>query len=404
MRLERSRSRLSFRRRRRRSGGCFTILISIGLAGVVSLMVWFWINRFTTPSPSSSSANLMASAQNAFARGDLSGAISLTNQILSDEPDNTDALRLLARSLIYRSYSEYDRASDQQTALDATTDAYRREPTNLDVLAIHAFALQAADDSNDAAEVAQKVLAKNPNYGLAHTALALAYGEAGAHDAALRESQRAVQTSTDDTRIDALRALAITDSDSGSYSDAINTVDQAIALNSNLITLYFERAQYDQLLGDTDSATVAYFDVLTHDGGNVKARLRLCELSSLLRERDQAIQYCQDVTQRAPGWSEGWYQLGMEYFLEGDFKQAQDDLHRCSTLQVLQNVPVADRRFECWYIQGQAAQIRGDCVDLLATYNEFLSMNLDDQIKQRWTFPPEGPPGCPVAPSSTSNP
>ncbi|HVU10121.1 MAG TPA: hypothetical protein VHD90_02540 [Phototrophicaceae bacterium] len=397
MRLERSRSRLSFRRRRRRSGGCFTILISIGLVSVVGVMVWFWINRFTAPAPTGGSVNLMASAQNAFARGDLNGAISLTNQILSDEPDNTDALRLLARSLIYRSYSEYDRASDQQTALDATTAAYQREPTNLDVLAIHAFALQADDDANAAADVAQKVLAKNPNYGLAHTALALAYGEAGAHDAALRESQRAVQTSTDDTRIDALRALAITDSDAGSYSDAINIVNQAIALNGNLLTLYFERAQYDQLLGDTDSATVAYFDVLTRDDSNVKARLRLCELSSLLRERDQAIQYCQAVTQRAPSWSEGWYQLGMEYFLEGDFKNAQDDLHRCSTLQVLQNVPVADRRFECWYIQGQAAQIRGDCVDLLATYNEFLSMNLDDQIKQRWTFPPEGPPGCPLA-------
>ena len=159
------------------------------------------------------------------------------------------------------------------------------------------------------------------------------------------------------------------------------------------LTLYFERAQYALQLGDTDAATVAYFEVLTHDANNVKARLRLCELSSLLRERDQAIQYCQDVTQRAPSWSDGWYQLGMEYFLQGDFQQAQDDLHRCSTLQVLQNVPVSQRRFECWYIQGQAAEIRGDCASLLATYNEFRAMNADEQIQQRWTYPPEGPPG-----------
>ncbi|MCZ2097350.1 MAG: hypothetical protein LC121_14030 [Anaerolineae bacterium] len=115
-----------------------------------------------------------------------------------------------------------------------------------------------------------------------------------------------------------------------------------------------------------------------------------------MREREQAIKYCQEVTQRAPNWSDGWYQLGMEYFLQGDFAQAQSNLHRCSTLQVLQNVPVSERRFACWYIQGQAAEIRGDCESLIAIYNEFRAMNADAQIQERWTYPPEGPPGCPA--------
>jgi hypothetical protein len=66
--------------------------------------------------------------------------------------------------------------------------------------------------------------------------------------------------------------------------------------------------------------------------------------------------------------------LGREYFLQGDFANAQQDLHRCSSLQVMQNVPVSQRRFECWYLQGQAAQILGDCEALIATYNEFRSM------------------------------
>ena len=395
MHIQRSRSRLSFRKRRRRSGGCVSILFSILVLSGVGLVSWLWINRIVNgPSTSGTNANLMASAQNAFDRGDLSGAISLTRQILLSQPDDVDALRLLTRSLVYRSYSEYNRTADQQTALDAATEALNREPTNLNFLEIRAFALQAAGQPNEAAEAAQRVLKVNPNDSLARTALALAYGSAGAHEAAMRESQHAVQTATADNAIDALRALAITYSDTGSYSDAIHTVEQAITLNGNLVTLYFERAQYALQLGDSDAATVAYFEVLTHDDSNVKARLRLCELSSLMRERDQAIKYCEDVTVRAPSWSDGWYRLGMEYFLQGDFKQAQDDLHRCSTLQVLQNVPVSDRRFECWYIQGQAAEIRGDCESLIATYNEFRAMAADDQIEQRWTYPPEGPPGC----------
>ncbi len=394
MRIERSRTRLSFRKRHRRTGGCFSILFSIALVGGIGVIAWLWLNRAPNVPATASSASLMASAQNAFKRGDLTGAISLTRQILIDQPDDTDALRLLVRSLVYRSYSEYNRTTDQQTALDAATEALARLPTNADVLAVRAFALQASGYADQSADAAQRALETHPNDALARVSLALAYGSAGGLEAALRESQRAVQTASADTALDALRALAITYSDTGSYDDAIHTVEQAIAVNNNLLALYFERAQYALQIGDSDAATVAYFNVLTHDENNVKARLRLCELSSLMRERDQAIQYCDEVTQRAPGWSEGWYRLGMEYFLQGDFEQAQDDLHRCSTLQVLQGVPISQRRFECWYIQGQAAEIRGDCDSLIATYNEFRAMNADVQIQQRWTYPPEGPPGC----------
>lgn len=404
MRIERSRSRLSFRKRRRRSGGCLSILFSVVLIGGVGAVSWLWISRIVNTPVTNTNAHLMASARNAFDRGDLSGAITLTRQILTDQPDDIDALRMLARALIYRSYSDYNHAADQMTALDATTEAIRLQPTDPDVLAIHAFALQAAGRADEAADAARRSLEQNPNDTLARTALALAYGGAGALEAALRESQRAVQSATAaDSAIDALRALAITYSDTGSYDDAVRTVERAIALNSNLVTLYFERAQYALLIGSSDAATVAYFEVLTHDENNVKARLRLCELSSLMRERDQAIRYCQEVTLRAPSWAEGWYRLGMEYFLQGDFDQAQGDLHRCTTLQVLQNVPISERRFECWYIQGQAAEIRGDCESLLATYNEFRAMNADAQIQQRWTYPPEGPPGCATArPASSS--
>lgn len=395
MRIERSRSRLSYRRRRRRSGGCLSVLFSLVLLSGVGVVSWLWINRLSHPAQNTSTAGMMASAQNAFDRGDLSGAISLTRQLLASDVYDLEALRLLTRSLIYRSYSEYNRLSDQQIALEATTAALNRQPTNPDVLAIHAFALQAVGRVNDAADFARRALEANPNDSLARTALALAYGGAGALEAALRESQLAVQSATTTSAgVDALRALAIAYSDTGSYDTAIRAVEQAITLHRTLNVLYFERAQYALLLGDSDAATVAYFEVLAHDTNNVKARLRLCELSSLMREREPAIEYCTEVTRLAPSWTEGWFRLGMENFLQGNFEAAQDSLHRCSTLQVLQNIPVSQLRFECWYIQGQAAEIRGDCRSLLATYNEFRSIAADEQIQQRWTYPPEGPPGC----------
>jgi tetratricopeptide (TPR) repeat protein len=370
------------------------VVVSLALVVGVGMVSWLWINRLNTPPVNNPSAGMMASAQNAFDRGDLFGAVSLSRQILSEQASDTDALRLLTRSLIYRSYSEYNRSADQRAALDATTETLRLLPTNPDVLASHAFALQASGRVSEAAEVAQRVLEKQPDDAFARTALALAYGGAGAYETALRESLRAVQSANAANALDALRALAITYSDLGNYQEAVRTVDMAISVNRSIVVLYFERAQYALLLGDSDAATVAYFEVLTHDTSNVKARLRLCELSSLMRERDHAIEYCQQVTQLAPSWFEGWYRLGMENFLQGKFEAAQENLHRCSTLQVLQNVPVTSLRFECWYIQGQAAEVRGDCESLIATYNEFRSIAADPQVQQRWTYPPEGPPVC----------
>ncbi len=43
-------------------------------------------------------------------------------------PAQPDAVLLLTRALIYRSYGEYDRAIDRQLALEVTTEALRIDP------------------------------------------------------------------------------------------------------------------------------------------------------------------------------------------------------------------------------------------------------------------------------------
>jgi tetratricopeptide (TPR) repeat protein len=338
------------------------------------------------------------------ARGDLDSAIDQARDMLAANPDDADAVVLLAWTLIYRSYSDYDRAIDRFSALELTTDAVGRSPDHYDLLAIHAFALQAADHPVEAARVARQVLEYRSDDVLAQVALALSYGGVGGFEVALRESQRAVeiaQASGSPWLMDAHRALAISYSDLGSYADAIQASERAISLNTRLLPLYFERALYALQIGDADAATVAYFKILAHDPDNVKVHLRLCELSSMLREREAAIDYCTEVIKLAPEWADGWYQLGREYFLQGNFQAAQQHFNWCSTLQVMQNVPVSDRRFECWYLQGQAAEILGDCDSLVTIYNEFRSMTADAAIQQTWTYPPEGPPGC-VVPTETN--
>jgi tetratricopeptide (TPR) repeat protein len=392
MRIDRSSSRLSFRKRRR--GGCIspTLLLGVLVGGLIT-MSWNWIGQwFNSGAPPALAPADLQSAEAAFNRGDLNRAVEMAQRILDENPDDTGALVLLARALIYRSYSDYNRDGDRAAALSVISSAAARMPQNDDLQAAYAFVLQAAGDPVNAVEVARKVLDRSPHHALARMALAMGFSNVGSHQVALRESLQAVTESG--WRMDTHRALAISYSGVGDYNNAIQSIERAIRLNDRLIPLYFERALYARQIGDADAASVAYFRVLAIDPNNVKARFRLCELSSVLREREAAINYCQQVTELAPAWSDGWYQLGREYFLQGSFKLAQENFNRCSTLQVEQDVPIEERRFECWYLQGQAAEILGDCPALLTTYREYRTMANVAGLTQTWIYPPEGPPLC----------
>jgi tetratricopeptide (TPR) repeat protein len=389
MRIERHTSRLTFRSRRR--AGCFspTLLLGLFLGGLLAMSwnlfgQWLPLGASITATPPN-----MRSAEAAFNRGDLNRAIDLAQQVLQSQPRDTGAWVLLTRALIYRSYSDYDRGPDRERALEGIRAVAADMPDQRDVQAAYAFALQAAGQPVAAVDVARRVLDLQPDHALARMTLALGYSGVGSHTVALRESLQAVGHSG--WRMDTHRALAIGYSGVGDYANAVRSIERAIKLNDGLIPLYFERALYARQLGDVDAASVAYFRVLALDPDNVKARFRLCELSSVLREREAAISYCEQVTKLAPAWADGWYQLGREYFLQGNFKLAQENLHQCSRLQSAQGVPVDERRFECWYLQGQAAEILGDCAGLLATYAEYRAMvGLDET----WIYPPEGPPLC----------
>ena len=399
MKIQRNHSGLTFRPRRRRRDGFLplTILVMILLGVVMASRNWLYA-RLTNHATPPSSADLQ-SANRAFDAGNLDAAVNLTRQVWATHPDQTEALILLVRALIYRSYTDYNRDIDRAVALQLTTEAIRHFPQQPDALTAHALALQANESPVEAWNIARGVLDRYPDNTLARITLALAYSSVGGYETARRESQIAVDTG--EWRVDALRVLAISLSDLGRYQEAVDTVTLAIDLNNKLLALHFEQALYALQIGDTDTASVAYFRVLAFDPDNVKARLRLCELSSQLGNQDRALDYCREVTARAPGWVEGWYMQGRVYFLQGDFAPAQISLHRCSTLAVAQNLPVDERPFECWYWQGQAAQFLGDCDGLLATYHEFQTMAAEFSLPQTWIYPPEGPPNC-VTPTPDS--
>lgn len=397
MRLNRNRNRM-FYRRDNRLLGCLPYLVTMSLIVLIAWggRGWLWdaIQRILyTPA----TAMTLADGQNAFANGDLDTAIAAAQLSYANQPDDSTAILLLIRSLIYRSYADYDTDRDRLTALDYSTTYTQQYPLDWDALAIHAFAQQANQQHEEASRTALRVIRQDTEHVIARIALSLSYGSQGLFEAAIREGRVAVEianTRQPDWRADAYRVLAIALSDNGRYTEAGVAAEQAISYRSKLVPLYFERALYASQLGDMDTATAAYFNIIAFDKDNIKSRLRLCELSSKLSEREAAITYCQYVTDNAPGWSDGWYALGREYYLKGDWANARQVLGRCSALQIAQNIAIAERELQCWYMQGQAAEVLRDCDRLLLLYNEFQEMVRVGNLPQTWVYPPSGPPVC----------
>lgn len=389
----------------RRFRGCAPLFVLVLVATAVVVSGRHWIEQRLNPNRSTHSAADLPAAFAAFEDGDLGKAADYAAQVLERDGPDIAAYELLVRALIYRSYSEIDRASDRESALRISREAVVQLPRSQDLQALLGYALQANGYADEAGRIALRIAERLPKHVLARIVLSLSYGSRGIPGAALREAEIGLDLARETGRFEweAHRAVALAYSALGNYREATAHIEQAIGYSGKLIPLHFEAALFALQVSDIDRATVSYYRVMALDDGNAKVRLRLCELSDRLLERDSALRYCREVTELAPAWSEGWYKLGRLLFLGGDYANAQSALSQCSRLQVETEVDVKARRLECWYLQGQSAEIRGDCAGLMTVYREFLDMVERAQLPQTWSYPPGGPTICAQATLTAQN-
>ncbi len=385
-----------FSRRLPRGSGCapLLVLLLVTMAVVVVGRHWFGQRLSQNRSPGLSAS--LPEALAAFYSGDLQSAVEYAQQVIERDGADAAAYELLARALIYRSYSELDRESDREIALEVSREAISRLPRSVDMQALNGYALQAMESAEEAGRIVLRIVEREPDHVLARIVLSLSYGARGISEAALREAEIGLKLAREQShyQLESYRALALAYGDMGNYRRALEELDKAIGFNGKLIPLHFEAAHYALQVSDIDQATVSYYRIMALDEDNVKVRARLCDLSDRLQERDSALRYCQEVTERAPIWTEGWHKLGRLYFLQGDYEMAQSAFGQCSRLQVEGAVAIEDRQLECWYLQGQSAEILGDCKGLTSVYQEFQEMVSLAQLPQTWSYPPDGPPAC----------
>lgn len=350
-------------RRRKRSTGRFLFFYGLFIGGLLvfvtsqfsslQLMALDAVGMAPTATPFAST--FAEEGYNRFLQGDLEGAATNYQQAVSQQPDNINYLYEYGRVLI-----ELDRSaditagrtlSDAELASQLGDHAIEVAPQDVRAFTLKAKALVWLDDSESAIPIALRGLELDRNFAPLLAVLARAYTDIGRYQQGLDYGEQAVNS--DPMSIEAHRAYAVSLIWVGLRDQAIQELEDAVNINPNLTTPYFELAgQY--ISGERyEEAVAAYEKILSMQPRNAKALLRLCEVYSRIGQDQQAQGYCDDALAIDTNYKEAYRQLGMVNFRRRNYEGAIENFNRC--------VGLGSEEIECYYLRGLAHYYLGEC-------------------------------------------
>jgi len=350
-------------RRRRRSTGRFLFFYGLFLGGFL-VFVYSQFNSLQlmaldamgmAPTATPFASTFAEAGYNQFLQGDLEGAAVNYQQAVSQQPDNINYLYEYGRMLI-----ELDRSadvnagrsvSDAEQASQLGDHAMEVAPNDVRAFALKAKALVWLDDSESAIPVALRGLELDLGFAPLLAVLARAYTDIGRYQQGLDYGEQSV--TADPMSIEAHRAYAVSLIWVGLRDQAIQELEDAVNINPNLTTPYFELAGQYISSERYEEAVAAYEKVLSMQPRNAKALLRLCEVYSRIGQDQQAQGYCDDALAIDPNYKEGYRQLGMVNFRRRNYEGAIENFDRC--------VSLGSEEIECYYLRGLAHYYLGEC-------------------------------------------
>jgi len=332
--------------------GGFLVLVSTQF-GRLQLMALDAVGLAPTPTPFAST--WASQGYEFFLQGKMEEAAVAYAQAVSQQPTDINYLYEYGRTLI-----ELDRdadpsqgrpISDAELASQIGDQALASAPGDVRSYTIKSKALVWLNDSASAIPVALQGIEVDPNYAPLLAVLARAYTNIGRYQQGLDYGARAVET--DPMDVDAHRGYAIALILVGQRDAAIRELEDAINVNPNLVSPYFELA--GQYVGAEryEDAVATYEKILTLQPRNAKGLLRMCEVYSRIGQDQQAEGYCDDALTIDPNYKEAYRQLGMVNFRRRNYEGAIENFQKCQDLQ--------SEEIECYYLQGLAYYYISEC-------------------------------------------
>jgi putative PEP-CTERM system TPR-repeat lipoprotein len=289
----------------------------------------------------------------AYQMGQMNQAESHLRLYVSGVPDNPQAIKLLATTLI--------KLKEPAQAIEVMEPGVSTAANDAQYLALLGSAYLARGDASrgdvsKGIEYMEKAIALEPDMAALRTQLAIGQMVEGDLDQAVSELQAAVklgqglfradlmlvlvylQKKDYDNALTAAEALAVKMPDNpaplnmkgaallgkGDQQGAIKAFEAALGIQPDFLPAHLNLAQVDVMSGDTAAAKVRYKKVLSYDASNMKALLALATLAESAGQINEAEKWLKKAYKNHPGDNKPAEMLVEYYLRQGDETQAMD--------------------------------------------------------------------------------
>ena len=372
-RIKRDHSKPFFSNRRRGLTGLPLLLFVTFILGMSATLVLLTVLNYDrmqfaaldllgiAPTPTPFASQHAQVGIDLYNRGRVREALAKFDEALVQQGNNVNYLYEYGRILI--ELDEYD------MAVDYGDRAIAAAPNDARGYALKARALMWSDPEN-AIPIAVSGLDIDPNFSPLHAALAIAYTRIGRYDEGLRRGDLAVQLDPLDSF--AHRAYSTPLIYTGRNTQAIEALEQAVAINPSLPGPYFELAAQYRAVNYEEMAVGIYRRVLELEPNNAKAYLRICETYATIGEFQEGSVFCETALEINPEYASAWRMLGQLQYSRRNYEGAIESFDNC--------VSYGSTEVECYYIRGWAHYILGHCDEAWVVLQDALNYATADQI------------------------
>jgi tetratricopeptide (TPR) repeat protein len=298
------------------------------------------------PTPTAFASDLATRGSALFQNGDIAGALRLFEEALVQRPDDVNYLYEYGQLLI-------ENEQDGEV-LPFAERIIALAPLDPRGYALKGRALMWTDPSG-AIQASIQGIDIDPNFAPLYSVQGVAFTNLGRWQEGLRNAQRAYELDPQDIFVLTSYQWPLTYV--GRYQQAIDYLEDAIAINPNLVNPYFYLAAWYNLrsVNQPEMAIGTYNRILELQPNNAKAYLRLCQTYANVdgARFDIAQPYCDAAIRLDPTYAEAYMQRGQMQYARRNYEGSIESFNAC--------IANGSTRIECWYIRGFAHYYLGNC-------------------------------------------
>lgn len=362
-RINRNYNQAFFNKRRRSSGRLIFIGFMLALILLIPLFTYWQYDLIQlqtlgaigfAPTATPFAADRAMQAQSAYNRGAVEEAARLYGMAVTQQPENLDYLYEYGKVLI-----EVDRNAEAEQLGDRLIQLASQDPRGY---ALKANSMVWSDPAS-AIPIAITGTELGVPFAPLNAALAVAYTNIGRYQEAIQRGDLAIRIDPGDAS--ARRSFSYPLIFTARYTEAIDQLEQAIAINPNLAAPYFELASLYRRINQPEMAVSIYNRVLEIEPANERAYLRLCETYAAVGLFRDAEVYCDDALDIDPQYASAHRMRGQLRYSRRNYEGAIESFNTCLDL--------GSEEIECYYIRGLAHYFLGECDQAWSILNESLT-------------------------------